>query len=267
MEKEKDFNECRFGAEVLNEAISAVQKILDKNDEELRILGLSVEHDDSTWRYDSIEEFIADYRKYDGRARLSIDSAALSMVVSYSHRVTSVSISSTNRINIEAVFDVFENNVKSSTLEPLPPPPKPAPISPVVFIGHGRSPAWRDLKDHLHEKHGISIEAYETGARAGHTIRDILEEMVGKSSFALLVLTNEDEQADGGFRARQNVIHEAGLFQGTLGFSRAILLLEDGVEEFTNVQGVQYIKFNKNNIKETYGEVLATLNREFPKNG
>lgn len=41
---------------------------------------------------------------------------------------------------------------------------------PVVFIGHGGSPRWRNLKDHLSDNHGYKIEAYETGARAGHTI-------------------------------------------------------------------------------------------------
>ena len=106
-------------------------------------------------------------------------------------------------------------------------------------------------------------EAYETGARAGHSIRDILEEMVSKSSFALLVFTGEDDQVSGSVRPRQNVIHEAGLFQGSLGFSRAIILLEEGVEEFSNVQGVQYIGFSKENIKEVFGEVLATIRREF----
>ncbi len=89
--------------------------------------------------------------------------------------------------------------------------------------------------------------------------------MVAKSSFAVLIMTGEDEQADGERRARQNVIHEAGLFQGRLGFARAILLLEEGVEEFSNVQGVQYIRFSKGNIKETFGEVLATLRREFSR--
>jgi predicted nucleotide-binding protein len=117
----------------------------------------------------------------------------------------------------------------------------------------------------LQDKHGITIEAYETGARAGHTIRDILEEMASKSSFAILIMTGEDEQADGALRARQNVIHEAGLFQGRLGFPRAILLIEEGVDLFSNVEGVQYIRFSKGNIKETFGEILATLRREFPQ--
>ncbi|AJI53870.1 TIR domain-containing protein [Francisella philomiragia] len=132
---------------------------------------------------------------------------------------------------------------------------------PIVFIGHGRSKQWRDLKDHLHDKHGIQIEAYETGARAGHTIRDILDDMAKNSTFALLVMTKEDEQGDGKVRARQNVIHEIGLFQGRLGFNRAIVLMENGVEEFSNIAGIQQIRYT--NIAETFGEVLATIKREF----
>ena len=76
-------------------------------------------------------------------------------------------------------------------------------------------------------------------------------------------MTGEDETSEGGLRARQNVIHEAGLFQGHLGFNRAIVLLEEGTEEFSNIQGIEQIRFGKKNIKETFGEVLATLRREF----
>ena len=97
----------------------------------------------------------------------------------------------------------------------------------------------------------------------GHAIRNILEDMLSKTSFAVLVLTGEDETPEGGFRARQNVIHEAGLFQGRLGFNRAIILLEEGTEEFSNIQGIEQIRFRKANIKETFGEILATLRREF----
>lgn len=119
------------------------------------------------------------------------------------------------------------------------------------------------MKDHLHEKHGYDVEAYEVGARAGHTIRDILDDMLTKSSIAILVMTGEDKAEDGQLRARQNVIHELGLFQGRIGFSRAVILLEEGTEEFSNIHGINQIRFSKNNIKETFGEVLATLRREF----
>ena len=119
------------------------------------------------------------------------------------------------------------------------------------------------MKDHLHDKHGYQIEAYETGARAGHTIRDILNLMLNTSSFALLIMTGEDEIDDGKMRARQNVIHEIGLFQAKLGWTKAIVLIEEGTEDFSNLQGINQIPYSKNKIKETYGEVLATIRREF----
>jgi predicted nucleotide-binding protein len=58
-----------------------------------------------------------------------------------------------------------------------------------------------------------------------------------------------------------NVIHEVGLSQRGLGFSRAIVLLEDGAEEFSNIHGIVQIRFGKGNIKETFGDVLATIKK------
>jgi hypothetical protein len=48
-----------------------------------------------------------------------------------------------------------------------------------------------------------------------------------------------------------------------LGFDRAIVLLEDDTEEFTNIAGIQQIRYSKGKIIETFGEVLATIRREF----
>ena len=62
------------------------------------------------------------------------------------------------------------------------------------------------------------------------------------------------------------VIHELGLFQGRLGFTRAIVLLEEGVKEFSNILGINQLRFAKGRIKETFGDVLATIRREFENN-
>ena len=262
MKKDKEYFDTRFAADVLRDAMQVTRERADRAKVELGSSQLKVDHDDSSWNYDTVDEFFADFRKYQRYAYFSVYGNGFDLSVSFTSRKVTVSMKAPTRVDIEAVFEVFEKHAAQSR---LPPEPQPAAPMPTVFIGHGRSQAWRDLKDHLHDKHGVPIEAYETGARAGHTIRDILEEMVGRSSFAILVMTGEDEQADGALRARQNVIHEAGLFQGRLGFARAILLLEEGVDEFSNVAGVQYIKFSRGNIKETFGEVLATLHREFPR--
>ena len=73
----------------------------------------------------------------------------------------------------------------------------PETPQPKIFIGHGRSSQWRDLKDHLHDQHGYDVVAYEIGTRAGQTIRDILEEMLIQSSFAILLMTGEDVLCQG----------------------------------------------------------------------
>jgi len=261
MKKQKKYSGVRFNAEVLKEAVGMIQELIARSKKEILYSSFKVNHDDSSWSYDTFEEFLPDFRKYKNFATIRICSSKAELEVDFYSRYTEVIVQAEDRIQIEAIFDIFEKNISACMLPPAPPESAKRPI---VFIGHGRSSAWRDLKDHLQDKHGFIIESYESGARAGHTIRDILEDMILSSSFAVLVLTGEDEQDDGSLRARQNVIHETGLFQGRLGFPRAILLLEEGVEQFSNVQGVQYIPFAKNNIKETFGEVLATLRREFP---
>ena len=86
--------------------------------------------------------------------------------------------------------------------------------------------------------------------------------MSRKASLALLVLTGEDKTEDG-IRARQNVIHECGLFQGRLGFDRAILLVEEGIELASNFDGIQQLRFKKGRITEVFGDVIATIRREF----
>ncbi len=89
--------------------------------------------------------------------------------------------------------------------------------------------------------------------------------MLEKSSIAFLVMTAEDEDSAGKMHARENVIHELGLFQGRLGFPRAIALIEESTNEFSNIHGIQQIRFSKGNIKESFGDVVATIKREFSK--
>jgi len=97
---------------------------------------------------------------------------------------------------------------------------------------------------------------------AGVTNITRLSEMLDAAAIALLVMTGEDEQTDGKLRVHMNVVHEAGLFQGRLGFTRAIVLLEEGCEEFSNIQGLGQIRFPKGNIKAAFDEVRQVLERE-----
>ncbi len=131
-----------------------------------------------------------------------------------------------------------------------------------VFIGHGRSKEWKDLKDFISERMRLPWDEFNRVPVAGipNTVR--LSTMLDAAAIAFLVMTAEDEKADGKTQARMNVVHEAGLFQGRLGFSRAIVMLEEGCEEFSNIEGLGQIRFPKNKIRAAFHEVQLVLERE-----
>lgn len=253
MERSKEFTSTRFTVDTVRAAIQAIREVIGETDSKVVLESLRVDLPDGQWRFDDENEFYAAIPQGTGYAVI-IDALTVRIQLTQFRRSAVVDVRAPTRAYVQRIFGPFDNRQGTEAV----------PVdSPVVFIGHGRSPVWKDLRDHLRDQHDYRVECYESGARAGHSIRDILESMAEKSSFALLVMTGEDLQDSGALRARQNVIHEAGLFQGRLGFSRAIILLEEGVEQFSNVQGVQYISFAPDRIRETYGDVLATLRREF----
>ena len=131
-----------------------------------------------------------------------------------------------------------------------------------VFIGHGRSHIWRELKDFLKDQLGLPVEEFNRVPVAGVSITDRLSEMLDSAAIAFLVMTGEDEQPSGELRARENVVHEAGLFQGRLSFKRAIVLLEDGCDKFSNNAGLVHIGFPKDNIKAAFQDIRGVLERE-----
>ncbi len=131
-----------------------------------------------------------------------------------------------------------------------------------VFIGHGGSALWKDLKDFIEDRLHLDVEEFNRESVAGKSTKERLEEMLGGSHFAFILMTAEDEHADATLHARENVIHEVGLFQGRLGFTRAIVLLESGCQEFSNINGLGQIRFPKGYISGAFEEIRKVLERE-----
>ncbi|MRN52007.1 TIR domain-containing protein [Paenibacillus monticola] len=136
-------------------------------------------------------------------------------------------------------------------------------VKPVsVFIGHGRSKLWARVKTFLQDDYGITSFSFESETHVGESIVSILDSFLDRASFAIIILTAEDETAEGKIRARQNVVHEAGLFQGRLGFKKAILLRQNGLDDFSNVDGLQYIGFSDDEVEQTFYDLGRVLKRE-----
>lgn len=131
-----------------------------------------------------------------------------------------------------------------------------------IFLGHGQNTLWARVHFYLKDELHLNVEVWESNPRAGLASVDVLKALLNSCTFAVIVATGEDATADGGLRARQNVVHEIGLFQGRLGFEKVALLQQRGVEGFSNLAGLQYIPFSDSRIEETFYELRRMLERE-----
>jgi len=197
-----------------------------------------------------IEEFFKEYRPsgevlYIAPHQTDRNDSTVKSILDLSHRLTKLS---EEQLQLE-VESVATKPKKKSSGEGL------------VFIGHGRSKLWARLQVYLNDELGLKTLSFETEAHTSESIVNILEDFLTKASYAILVLTAEDETIDGRVRARQNVIHEAGLFQGRLGFSKVVLLKQDKTEEFSNVDGLQYIGFAGDQIEQSFYELQRALRK------
>jgi predicted nucleotide-binding protein len=135
-------------------------------------------------------------------------------------------------------------------------------LGSTVFIGHGgASNEYLKLGVWLGDN-GLEWEVFDRKPTAGMSTKERLIEMLDNAQIAFLLMTPEDEAAGGKMKARDNVIHEVGLFQGRLGWMKAIILLEEGCEEFSNIEGVGQIRYPKGNIAAAFDQIRQVLIRE-----
>lgn len=139
--------------------------------------------------------------------------------------------------------------------------PSPSSLSK-IFIGHGRSLLWLKLKEFITERLALPCEEFNSEPTPGIHTTDRLETMLSQAGMAFLVMTAEEKHADGSLQARPNVIHEVGLFQARLGPHRAIVMIEDGCAEFSNLEGLTTIRFPSGDIAARFEDVRRVLERE-----
>jgi len=133
---------------------------------------------------------------------------------------------------------------------------------PRVFLGHARSAAWRELEDFLIDGLGLDCGELEVAPAVDARVAERLDHLQDTCRFAVLLWTAEDERHEGASDARENVLHEIGLFQGRLGRARVVVLVEQGCREFSNVHGVLQVPFPAGGLRSTFAALHAALQRE-----
>jgi predicted nucleotide-binding protein len=129
-----------------------------------------------------------------------------------------------------------------------------------VFVGHGHNPIWSRIVIYLEHELKLTVEAYEMETRTSSHIVDILKGFLDSCDAAVILMTSDDMTIEGIGRARQNVIHEIGLFQGRHDFDKVILIQERGTEDLSNLAGLQPIYYS-----ERIEEALYELGRAIRK--
>lgn len=128
-----------------------------------------------------------------------------------------------------------------------------------IFISHGRSPLWNDVERFVRTQLEVDVVILKDQVNRGRTVIEKLEEETDECHYAIIVMTAEDEQADGSVRARQNVVHEIGFFQGKFGRENVLVLRQESVEEFSNIAGIVYEPFIGNNIQSTFERIRSEI--------
>lgn len=128
-----------------------------------------------------------------------------------------------------------------------------------VFIAHGGSPEWVAAKLFIEERLKIPAYSFESSSWGGHQVTEALTDCLDRCSFAICVLTAEDLTDDGRRLARQNVVHEVGLFQGRYGFDRVLMLVEDGCDFVPAVAEPYALRFPRHAVQHTFYQLEATL--------
>lgn len=131
----------------------------------------------------------------------------------------------------------------------------------VAFIAHGRSPLYLEVFHYIKDELKLEPVAFETEDHTSEQITEILNQYLDRATVAIIVMTGEIKTLENRLHARQNVVHEAGLFQAKLGFDRVALLKENGVESFSNVQGLVYIPFDPTDISGCFYRLRRFLVR------
>jgi predicted nucleotide-binding protein len=136
------------------------------------------------------------------------------------------------------------------------------PANPRVFIGHGRSAEWLKLRIFLTDTLRVRCDEFNIEPTAGLQTASRIATMLASAHMAFLVMTAEDEHADGTLHARENVIHEIGLFQAKLGAERAIVMLEAGCSRFSNLDGLTTINFPRADLLARSEDIRRVMQRE-----
>ncbi|MFF1477304.1 PfkB family carbohydrate kinase [Streptomyces sp. NPDC058301] len=138
----------------------------------------------------------------------------------------------------------------------------PGTRPPGVLVAHDGGAGWEALSRFLQEDCGLPVYTLVRDVAGGDEYARLMRVRLEQCGFAVCVLSASRMMAGGGRRASEDVVHQAGIFQGYYGFGRVAILAEEGCEAPSNIGGLIRLDFAPGRIDATFWELERVLVRE-----
>jgi predicted nucleotide-binding protein len=135
-----------------------------------------------------------------------------------------------------------------------------------VFIVHGHNEEMKEKVSSFVKQLGLEAVILHEQVDLGRTIIEKFEQESINVDYAIILLTPDDKgfsiknPDDIQYRARQNVILELGYFYAKLGRGKVCALLSEGVELPSDIAGILYKQYVKDNTGWKY-EIAREMNK------
>jgi sugar/nucleoside kinase (ribokinase family) len=131
-----------------------------------------------------------------------------------------------------------------------------------VLVAHDGNPHWESLRRFVEADCDLPVQILGTDELDRGDLEALVRNQLSRCSFAICVLSASRPMSSGGLRPDQNIVHQAGMFQGRYGFGRVAILAEEGSEPFSNIAGLVRLDFPPGRIESTFLALERMLLRE-----
>ena len=144
-------------------------------------------------------------------------------------------------------------------------PTLPTLKAPRILIGRsGLNGPFGEIAEALREK-GYPVTEWKSPRIGAHSTEVDVQQQVKDVDLVFLVVRATDDMDKGGdIRPLHRILVEAGLMQGTVGFDRVILLVEEGVDGLSPAAGLSYIRFSSDRPWALVRELISRIETMFP---
>ncbi|WP_202638155.1 PfkB family carbohydrate kinase [Bailinhaonella thermotolerans] len=130
-----------------------------------------------------------------------------------------------------------------------------------VCVVHAGNPQCGTVRRFLERDCGLAtVELDVSGVETD--VAAVTARALAGCGFAVCLLAAGAAPPGGRARADQNIVYQAGVFQGRYGFGRVAILVEEGCDTFSNIAGLIQLDFRDGAVDATFFELERMLRRE-----